>query len=123
MRNLIYTLEERGQRELYSSFTLPQSERQALWKTLEKMEKQALILQKRVCLVLPPELELIRRKVELTNYHEPPRGAQFKIRAQLSQTNHGSFLLRLHCHALQAKGQFLKIARADYHYQTRRQND
>lgn len=121
MSAFISLLEKQKKREWYEAFDIPAKEKNAEWLTLRKMEDSAQNFCESVEALLPNNAKLIRKGVNLTNYKPAKASSKIKIRAQFSATNNRSYVLRLHCHELNHKGQMNKIARAEYHYTEKRQ--
>lgn len=116
MSALISLLEKQKKREKYISFDIPAKEKNAEWLTMRVMDDSANDFCETIQALLPNNAKLVRNEVKLTNYKSAKPSSKIKIRAQISATNNRTYVLRLHCHELNHKGQMNKIARAEYHY-------
>ncbi len=116
MSALISLLEKQKKREKYISFDIPAKEKNAAWLTMRVMDDSANEFCETIQAFLPNNAQLVRNEVKLTNYKTAKPATKMKIRAQISATNNRTYVLRLHCHELNHKGQMNKVARAEYHY-------
>lgn len=120
MSAFISLLEKQKKRELQHFFELPSQAKNTEWLTFQELEEQAMKLFDRVSALLPNNVNLIREQVQLETYRKPRRAAKLQIRANISATNHRSYVLKLHCHELNPKGNMMKVARVEYHYKESR---
>lgn len=116
MSALISLLEKQKKREWYIAFDIPAKEKNAEWLTMRIMEDSAADFCETMQAFLPINAKLVRNEVKLTNYKSASPSSKMKIRAQVSATNNRSYVLRMHCHELNHKGQMNKIARVEYYY-------
>lgn len=120
MSAFISLLEKQKKREFHFQFDLPSKARNTEWLTLQKVEEQAEKLYDSISALLPKNVSLVRNEVSLKTYKTPKPSAKMQIRANISATNHRSYVLRVHCHELNPKGNMAKVARAEYHYRESR---
>ncbi|QNR23805.1 hypothetical protein [Croceimicrobium hydrocarbonivorans] len=121
MSAFISLLEKQKKRELQHQFDLPSKAKNTEWLTLQEVEGQAQKLYDRIVALLPNNISLVRQEVQLQTYKTPNPAARMQIRANISASNHRSYVLKIHCHELNPKGNMTKVARAEYHYkETRR---
>jgi len=120
MSAFISLLDKQRKRELQHFFDLPSKAQNTEWLTLQELESQAQKLLDRITGLLPNNISLIREGVNLQTYKTPNRAARLQIRANISATNHRTYVLRIHCHELNPKGNMQKVARVEYHYKESR---
>lgn len=120
MSAFISLLEKQKKREFQFQFDLPSKAQNTEWLTLQQVEEQAEKLYQSISALLPKNISLVRNQVNLQTYKTPNRAARMQIRANISATNHRSYVLRVHCHELNPKGNMAKVARAEYHYRESR---
>lgn len=120
MSAFISLLEKQKKREFHFQFDLPARASNTEWLTLQKVEQQAEKLYESICALLPKNINLVRQQVNLQTYKTPTKAAKMQIRANISATNHRSYVLKVHCHELNPKGNMAKVARAEYHYKESR---
>ncbi len=120
MSAFISLLEKQKKRELQLQFDLPSKAKNTQWLTIQHLEEQAQKLYDSISALLPKNVSLVREEVNLQTYKTPNRAARMQIRANISATNHRSYVLKVHCHELNPKGNMAKVARAEYHYKESR---
>lgn len=120
MSAFINLLEKQKKREFQFQFDLPSKARNTEWLTLQQLELQAEKLLADISALLPKNISLVREMVNLQTYKTPKTAAKMQIRANIAATNHRSYILKVHCHELNPKGNMAKVARAEYHYKEAR---
>ncbi len=120
MSAFISLLEKQKKRELQFQFDLPGKAKNTEWLTLQQVEEQAEKLYESISALLPKNIKLKREMVNLQTYKTPNRAARMQIRANISATNHRSYVLKVHCHEVNPRGNMAKVARAEYHYKEAR---
>jgi len=120
MSAFISLLEKQKKREFQFQFDLPSKAKNTEWLTLQHVEEQAEKLYESVSALLPKNIKLKREMVNLQTYKTPKQAARMQIRANISATNHRSYVLKVHCHELNPRGNMAKVARAEYHYKEAR---
>jgi hypothetical protein len=120
MSAFINQLEKQKKREVHHQFVLPGTAQNAEWLTLQELEGQAQVLYNRIEALLPKNIRLERKGVQLQKFNSPSAKAKMQIRASISATNQRSYMLKIHCHEVNPKGGMTKIARAEYHYKESR---
>lgn len=120
MSAFISLLEKQKKRELQHFFELPARAKNTEWLTLQELEEQAQKLFKRISALLPNNIDLVRKEVQLETYRTPKPSARMQIKANISASNHRSYVLKLHCHEVNPKGNMIKVARVEYHYKESR---
>lgn len=116
MSSFINLLDHQKKREKLVQIDLPAGKKNTLWYTIKAVEDQAQDLYDQITAMLPKQVSLKRSGLEMQNYKTPRVAAKLHIRAQISATNHRSYVLRIHCHELNPKGNLDKVARAEYTY-------
>lgn len=122
MSAFIHLLEKQKKREAHYHFDLPNKAKNTEWLTLKELEGQAEKLFDHVSALLPKNVFLVREMVNLQTYKTPSRAARMQIRANISATNHRTYVLKVHCHERNARGNLSKVARAEYHYKEQRKS-
>lgn len=120
MSAFISLLEKQKKRELQHFFDLPSKAKNTEWLTLQELEEQAQKLYNRISALLPNNIDLVRQEVQLETYRRPKAAARLQIRANISASNHRSYVLKLHCHEINPRGNMVKVARVEYHYKESR---
>lgn len=120
MSAFINLLEKQKKREFQFQFDLPSKAKNTEWLTLQHLEEQAERLYESISALLPKNVKLKREMVNLQTYKTPKQAARMQIRANISATNHRTYVLKVHCHELNPRGNMAKVARAEYHYKEAR---
>ncbi len=120
MSVFIEQLEKQKKREVQKLIDLPARGKNLQWLTLKGLEDQAAELYDQIAYLLPNNVDLVRTGVDLKTYAEARPATKIRFMAQLSATNHRSYLLKVHCHEVNPRGNWRKLAKAEYHYQEQR---
>lgn len=120
MSAFINLLERQKKRELYKLIDLPARGKNLQWITLKGLEDQALELHDQVASLLPNNVGLIRTGVQMETFAEARPATKIRIMAQISATNHRSYMVKVHCHEINPRGNWRKLAKAEYHYAEKR---
>ena len=113
-------LEKQKKRETQRTVDLPARGKNLKWVTLKGLEDQADDLYNQVSTLLPNNIDLKRIGVQLHTYGEARPSTKIRFMAQISETNHRTYLVKVHCHEVNPRGNWRKLAKAEYHYRERR---
>lgn len=120
MSAFIDLLERQKKRELSRIIDLPARGKNLQWLTLKGLEDQATELHDQVIDLLPNNVSLKRTGVQLEAFAQARPSTKIRIMAQISATNHRTYMVKVHCHEMNPRGNWRKLAKAEYHYSEKR---
>lgn len=120
MSAFINQLERQKKRELSRVIDLPARGKNLQWLTLKGLEDQAIELHDQVVDLLPNHVSLRRTGVQMETFSEARPSTKIRIMAQISETNHRTYMVKVHCHEMNPKGNWRKLAKAEFHYAEKR---